>query len=301
MNSILRVLPRPSLSRLDVVVLIGIIGVLAGLLIPVGEHDPTHHYPPAKAGAGIPLADLAGEYLQRTGRGGHGWVLSILPDGRYSRFLESCTGTGERESGHAEILAGHCILVPAGSFSTSMEVDRDFLPIRWKERLYLVPPDRMQEFCYAVIEGQEPRPSGEMGERFLLRSPAAQVDGIPELPEPWETFLRENLVIGKVVEVMDGNRLRIDLGWADGIETGDVLAVQGRSEWQTRHVGVQSVQDHSSVAEETSWEHEKIPLEVGRYVVMKRDLGNSEKLGPTDGSRHSTSTSSSSQPAPVRP
>src|SRR6202034_2878647 len=102
-------------------------------------------------------------------------------------------------------------------------IERDLLPVRWKERLYLVPPDEMQAFCYAIIEAKEPRAEGGMGEHFLLRSPAAQVDGIPELPEPWAAFLRENLVIGKIVEVMDPNGLKIDLGSADGIEKGDGL------------------------------------------------------------------------------
>jgi hypothetical protein len=275
MKWMLRAAGRPGLSLLDMLAILAIIGVLVGLLMPVGDHDRTHHYPPVRANAGSPLADLAGEYRQWTGRGG-GWELSILPDGRFSRFQSCCVGILERESGYVQLLAGHYLLLPVGTSSTSVRIERDFLPIRWKERLYLVPPDRMQEFCYAVIEGKEPRAEGGMGERFMLRSPAAQVDGIPELPETWAAFLRENLVIGKIVEVMDPNGLKIDLGSADGIEKGDLLAVQGRDERGTRYVRVQSVQERSSIAAESSWENQENCLEVGRWVVMQRDLRRDE-------------------------
>jgi hypothetical protein len=281
MIGFLRMVSRPRLSRLDVLAILAIIGVLVGLLMPVGDHDRTHHYPPARANAGTPVAEFAGLFRQRPARG-RGWELSILPDGRYSRFLSCCVGTADRESGYVQALAGHCILLAAGSFSTSSRMDRDFLPIRWEDRLYLVPADEMQEFCYAVIEAKEPRPEDGMGQHFLLRSPAAQVDGIPELPEPWAAFLRENLVIGKIVEVMEPNGLKLDLGSADGIEKGDVLAAQGRDKDGTRYVRVQSVQKRSSIAAESSWENQENRLEVGRCVVRQRDLRRDESKASTE-------------------
>lgn len=170
MSWFLRMISRRSLSLLDVLVLVAIIGVLAGLLMPGPDFDRTHRYPPVKANAGTPLADLAGVYHQRAGRS-LGWELSILTDGRYSRFYGYCTGTGNRESGYVHLRAGHCILLPAGPSSTTPGGERDFVPVRWKDRRYLVPADRMQEFCYAITEGKEPRAQDGMSERFLLRSP----------------------------------------------------------------------------------------------------------------------------------
>ncbi len=187
MSWFLPLMSRPRMSRLDCLVVVAIIGVLVALLMPAGDHDRTHRYPPARANVGSPLADVAGEYGQRTGRGG-GWELSILSDGRYSRFQSCCVGILERESGYVHLLAGHYLLLPAGNSPTSPRIERDFLPIRWKERLYLVPPDRMQEFCYAVTEGEEPRAGGEMGERFLLRSPAPGFTASPICRNPGRRF-----------------------------------------------------------------------------------------------------------------
>jgi hypothetical protein len=275
MKSIWHALSRPSLGVLDVVAVAAIIGLLAGLLIPQSDHDRTHRYPPARVGTGTALADIAGTYHQRAAPTS-GWELSILPDGRYSRFCGSCTGTGDRESGYVRLLAGHCILLPTGPSDASPRVERDFFPVRWQERRYLIPADRMQEYCYAITEAKEPRPETTKSEQFLVRSPAPPVDGIPELPEPWDAYLRENLVIGKVVEAMGGNRLRIDLGSADGIEIADVLAVQRRDEARVRYVVAGSVQDRSSVAVELYRDDHNEPLEAGRSVVMQRDIRRRE-------------------------
>jgi hypothetical protein len=300
MKSIWHAMSRPSLSVMDVLVVAAIVGLLAVLLVPQPDHDPAHHYPPARANAGTALADHAGTYHQRAAPAS-GWELSILPDGRYSRFCGYCTGIGDRESGYVRLLAGHCILLPARPSSTSPGVERDFFPVRWKDRRYLVPADRMQEFCDAIIEAKEPRPETAMAEHFLVSSPAAQVDGIPELPEPWDAFLRENLVIGKIVEVRDEQRVRIDLGSADGIEEGDVLAVQRRDEKRVRYVCVGSVQDRSSAAVELYGDVHDEPLEVGRCVVMQRDLRRSEKPAPAKRSRRSSSAPAPSHTAPERP
>jgi hypothetical protein len=125
----------------------------------------------------------------------------------------------------------------------------------------------MQEFCYAVVDGDEPRDSGPG--RFY-RNGAVPADGIPELPAEWASFLRENLVIGKIVEVLEGDRVKIDLGSSDCIQKGSVLAVQGHHRSNPRQVQVVSVQEHSCEASEPLRGESEPPLEVGRCVVMRR-------------------------------
>jgi hypothetical protein len=62
MRSIWHRISRPSLSLLDVLVLVAIIGGLAGLLIPGPDFDRTHRYPPVKANTSAALVDFAGVY-----------------------------------------------------------------------------------------------------------------------------------------------------------------------------------------------------------------------------------------------
>ena len=128
------------------------------------------------------------------------------------------------------------------------------------------------------------------------------MNGVPDLPEPWAAFLKQNLVLGKIVEVIDEDRLRIDLGSADGIEKGDVLAVQDRVDWRNpRYLRVQSVQERSCITTEADGEKQEQRLEAGRHVVMQRDLG-SGKDKPSDGGTHRFLIAPDpSRPVPDRP
>jgi hypothetical protein len=56
-----------------------------------------------------------------------------------------------------------------------------------------------------AIEGDEPRNAGSG--TYYLRSPRAQVSGVPELPQHWAEYLTQLLVIGKIVGLIVGNEL----------------------------------------------------------------------------------------------
>jgi hypothetical protein len=242
--------------------------LLAFALLPLvttgPDFDRTHRFPPARRNSGDDLAEIAGEYV-RSGRfdGRH---LSILPDGRYSYFYRCCTGVGDREAGYAQRLGDTYLLSP--TVANESKLERSFLPIRWKDRLYLIEPERMYEFCIAIIDGDEPGNDGY--ENFYLRSPIVPVDGVPDLPEHWAMFLKQNLVIGRIVKIMEGGRVKIDLGSAKGIATGHVLAVQGRDRNGPQRLLVVSVETETCIAEEVRMSSAGLPLEVGRYVVMQR-------------------------------
>ena len=194
--------------------------------------------------------------------------LSILADGRYSSFVSTCTGVCDRESGFVRRIGDSYVLTPTKPIDS--RIARVLVPIRWKGRYYLIPPEKMQEFCISIIDGDEPRnePPGD----YYLREPNVPVDGIPEMPEQWATYLQENLVIGKVIAVLEGGRLKIDLGSAKGIEVGNVLAVQGRERYGPQRLFVVTVEIETCIAEEPKLGSTGAPLGVGRCVVMQRDI-----------------------------
>ncbi len=133
----------------------------------------------------------------------------------------------------------------------------------------MIGSDELQEFCDAIVEGDEPR-DRERG-AFYLQEPTVRVDGVPELPEKWAAYLRDNLVIGRIVEVTEGGHAKLDLGSADGIEKGNLMTVQGSGRYSHRYVQIESVQERSSVGVDPRWQPTEPPLPAGRCVVMQRD------------------------------
>ena len=247
-------------------VVAAIAGVLLALVIPGSDFDRTHRFPPASPNASDNLQEIAGEYHEGV-RYVHSY-LSILPDGRYSSFVSTCTGVCNRESGFVRRIGDAYALSPTKPIDSRLA--RVSVPIRWKGRYYLIPPDKMQEFCISIIDGDEPRnePPGD----YYLREPNVPVDGIPEMPEQWAAYLQENLVIGKVIAVQNGGRVKIDLGSAKGIEVGNVLAVQGRDRYGPQRLFVVTVETETCIAEESKLGSTQTPLEVGKCVVMQRDV-----------------------------
>lgn len=262
MSSIATSTGKVTIRLIEVIVISVCTGVIVSLIASTPDFDRTHRYPTALRAPLVDLCAIAGADFDGGRLGVH---LSILPDGRYSFFRTGCTGVGDRESGHVQNVGGTSMLSPVGPIRSLAE--RTLVPIRWGTRCYLVPPERMQDFCDAIVDGDEPRDAGQG--RFSLDR-VDHVDGVPDLPEPWAGYVRKDLVIGTIVEVMEGGQVQVDLGSADGIQEGSVLAVQGRGRYSPRYVKVTTAQEHSSVVAEPSRRLSDPPLEVGRKVVMLR-------------------------------
>ncbi|APW61578.1 hypothetical protein [Paludisphaera borealis] len=262
-------LPRRKLSLTEGVVIAAIVWVLFCLMLPTGaDYDLAHRYPAPVAGVGNDFAGVAGEYDQGASRG-RNWRLSILPDGRYSFVWSGCLGVYHRESGSVIPVTGYLVLSPVKQIEP--RIKRIFLPIRWGSRSYLIPPESLQEFCDAIINGDEPRHETEAS-RFYALGLNVRVDGVPELPEPWAAYLRESAVFGAIVEATEGGRVRGDVGSADGLRIGSVLTVQGRGDrYRSRKLRVVAVDEHSCRAEEGDPGEFKNPLEAGWKVVAARE------------------------------
>jgi len=256
--------PKWKPSLIEIATIAAIVGVLICLLIPTGDHDFAHRYPPPVPIAGNGFAAVAGESYQGDGRG---WNLrlSILPDGRYSFVWSGCLGVYHRESGFVRDVGGYLALSPIKQIEPRMA--RVFAPLKWGRRTYLIPPESLQEFCDAIIAGDEPRENAHG--RFYALGLDGRADGVPDLPSPWAAYLRENLVIGTIVEVK-GGRVKVDVGSSDGLRVDGVLTVQGRGRAR-RKLRVAAVDEHSCQAEEGDPGEFKNPLEVGWKVVAARE------------------------------
>lgn len=261
-----RRLSHRRVSVIEVIVLVMIVGFLAGLLLPAGDWDFTPRYPPPSPIPGTRFSAVAGDYSQGLARGLN-WSLSLLHDGRYSFVWSGCTGIYGRESGWAQRIRGYLVLTPVTPIKPPLE--RVFLPVRWGRRTYLVPPQRLAEFCDAIVQGDEPRNQSASG-KFYAKRLIHRVEGTPDLPERWAAYLRSKLVLGTIVDVMKNGRARVNVGSKDGISVESILAVQGRDHFTSHNLRVISVNQGSCEAEEPyPGEYEK-PLEVGWKVVAEK-------------------------------
>ena len=106
-----------------------------------------------------------------------------------------------------------------------------YLPIKWGRRLYLVPDAQMIDFCNSVNSGSEPR-SNVHGLSYLRRNDyKINVKGSPSVPKHWRDYILTRPVHGKVLRLFGKYRMKVDLGFVDGIRVGmDLHVIHGGNE-----------------------------------------------------------------------
>ncbi len=128
------------------------------------------------------LDQIAGEYY--LGRGlGFNLRLTLNPDGTFSSTWQGCLGTYAEVIGRAFLRDGELVLEPS-SKEGEMEKgwDTPFLPVRWGERQYLIPANRIFDFANQIHRGNEPRTSS-FGDVYLREGDWDKpVTGEPDLP-----------------------------------------------------------------------------------------------------------------------
>ena len=170
-----------------------------------------------------------------------------------------------RESGYVCGAIGEYELSPVTG--ERPKIDRRFLLVRWQSRRYLVPADKVQQFCDAVIKGDEPRTDQGPG-AFYLALPLVQVDGLPELPDEWVRYLRDRVTIGKITEVTDDGIVKVDFGTVVRIDKGAILKVRPDRRFDDRQLRVVSSVRGFCSARECSTERNAEPLVPGREVLV---------------------------------
>ena len=265
-------MPRPQrrlkFSPLEAIVVVIIVAVLAALLYPTGDNDLSHRYSVLPSNAGVGFASLAGEYRLGVYRGGRGWCLSILADGRYSLMWSCCVGVGYRESGSVKRV-GEYFVLSASETTEDRHFARVFQPVNWDCRTYLIPAQQFPELIEAIVTGDEPRIGPG---KFYVKNLDQPVTGVPELPPEWAERLRDRVVIGTVVKMLDGGRARIDRGSADGIVPGTKLTIQRRERYHdNRKLTILAVEPRSCTVQHFCHNEFDVPLELGCKVLAERD------------------------------
>jgi len=157
------------------------------------------------------LPPWAGEYFEGDGLGMNVRI-SLAPGAGVVATWNGCLGLYSAKEGDVQRRAdGSLAFVfnqpngdgsgfDPGTFAT------DVMPVRWGERRYLIPRDRMIEFVNAVNFGSEPREHTHGVFLLAQGDEAKPVSGLPELPEALRARIRQKPLIVGLSSVEPGVR-----------------------------------------------------------------------------------------------
>lgn len=140
--------------------------------------------------------------------------------------------------------------------------------VRWDKRRYLIADDGMLAFCNAVNQGEEPRPH-HYGE-FLLGDGQEKiaVRGLPEVPEPWSSYLLKAPVEGAITKVLPDLRARVNIGQKQGLRPG--MELVPTEEFLFSEQVVESVEQNEAVLKTRHPNGMYRKIQVGDVVSTKR-------------------------------
>jgi hypothetical protein len=146
----------------------------------------------------------AGQYYFGDGLGAN-VTLTVAPENGFTITWFGCLGLYDQNHGTVE-WDGNIV-----KFSFAFPVKDGYIgryaseykPIRWGERVYLIPTDEIIDFCNAINSRSEPR-NGAHGFFFLRDGDEKkQAKGKPELPKEFMPYLLDKPVDAKIVSIKD--------------------------------------------------------------------------------------------------
>jgi len=154
--------------------------------------------------AAKPEHPWAGEYRMGDGLGVNVSVW-IAPDAGYVFAWHGCLGLYDRNYGAVAESNGVIRL----SFTYPNErkgfqgIAEEFFVIAWGERRFLIPTDKMADFCNSVNSGMINSPFGRGWGMHLERMGGEdkEVEGFPDVPGEWKKCLFEEPVTAKITAV----------------------------------------------------------------------------------------------------
>jgi hypothetical protein len=161
---------------------------------------------------------------------GFAWSLRIEADGRFSYSWSGCVGTYDENEGIVRSESERLLFsaVRPVSSDTPFPFPAEWLPVRWGERLYLVPANGVVGFVNQINLGREPR-RGEAGFSVLRKDDWEKpAPGLPSLPPAFLKLLLAQPVTGKVISATS-KQAQLTLGARHGVFPGMELATQSTS------------------------------------------------------------------------
>jgi hypothetical protein len=244
----MRTKPRPRAIILAVLICIvaGLIGLFSWPYLAMWERsveidmELTH----------LPDHDWAGHYV------GQCWDLSLAPNSGFAvEFLPPFHHSSAPDYGSVEQHGDEIQLNWRGGLNSRFRI------VRWGKRRYLIQPIKLLPFCVEI------RADGEIGGEprtkqngwYLLRVGDEQipVTGYPDLPSPYQTFLRLKTIKATVKSIdqawLDERKERrflvsLNGGTADGI-LPDLCLSLGDSSDLSGQITVKTASPHESRAE----------------------------------------------------
>ena len=147
----------------------------------------------------------AGQYYFGDGLGAN-VSLTLAPKNGFTIVWHGCMGLYDQNHGTVEWDEDKNILKMSFAFEVEKEyyIGRyasEYKPIRWGERVYLIPANEIVQFCNEINSGSEPR-KGLWGESFLRRGDEKkETQGKPVLPEEFMSCLFDEPVDAAITSV----------------------------------------------------------------------------------------------------
>lgn len=200
----------------------------------------------------------AGKYYHGDGTGVN--VYLYLAPTEYIFEWYGCLGLYDRNYGMITYTNGRIRL--SFAFENKQEgfqgIAPEFIPISWGPRMYLIPEDKIIDFCEAVNMGREPR-SGSHSSHFLRDGDEQRaVSGFPRIPDEFSHHLKKKRVeaeitaIGPILREWSYDKFHhqvfsvtLNAGKEDGVRTLMALRLI-ESDGVYGDISVENVDDQSS-------------------------------------------------------
>ncbi|MFO1021632.1 MAG: hypothetical protein U0903_13190 [Planctomycetales bacterium] len=143
----------------------------------------------------------AGDYYH--GNGLSHVCLKLAPKAGCLYELYGCIGLYERLYGGVIPRGDRLELTFAGLAKPVGHIHREYIPVSWGARRYLIPPEELVKFCRDVNTGHEPRESIQ-GWYLLRRGDEKKpATGLPQLPKEFQPHLRTGPIVAEIEAVQE--------------------------------------------------------------------------------------------------
>ena len=209
-------------------------------------------------------SEIAGDYYFGHGTGVN-CNLHLSAKCKFYFKWEGCLCTYDHNNGNFSVTNGILKLSPKRpNIEKGFQgTPTTFFIVPWDSRLYLIPTNKIIDFCCEINDGGEPR-KARYGFYYVRENDWEKpVTGKPAVPAEWAKFLLSSPVRAKITELIGQQEAWIDAGSKQGLLEGMVLTAHNRENLMFSRVRIQSVEKNRCRIK-CEWSDSK--LEVGQMV-----------------------------------